>query len=74
MAADLGIEVADPLGDRDEGSQKRHRLGQRNRRVEGKTRVAALEHGDHLVGDLERHTDLRFLRRGAEVRRHDDLR
>ena len=73
LTTGLGEEATDALRHRNEGPQEGHRLRQRDRGVQREPGQAAIEHGNHLVRDLERHADLRFLGGGAQVRRGDHL-
>ena len=51
----------------------RHGLGGDHRRVDGVLRRLAAEDGQHLLGDVDGDALLGLRRRGAEVRRDDDL-
>ena len=74
MGHHLAAEAAEALRDPQVRSEEGHGFGQHDGGVEGELREAAFEHGQHLVGDLDRDTQLRFLGGRAQMRGGDDLR
>ncbi len=80
-----GQLVDAPVGDhRDDGAeslrqvQNRHQMitisGQRGRHVDCRAVVAVDQRGSHGFRDLDRHFSLSVVRRGAQVRCHDQVR